>query len=147
MVTHSNSYSYGPNHSKTELMEIQTKWPEFYYGFQWFLDKMARILFKMEHHWKTESLLKTKQRVTLGIPNVFGIPAHTVVYLRFHKIFLILMEDKNDPDVRKILQILQRILDIGQFCRKSRHIFDVDDSSRTRGHCRLSGTSIFRRVT
>ena len=57
------------------------------------------------------------------------------------------MEDKNDPDVRKILQILQRILDIGQFCRKSWHIFDVDDSSRIRGNCRLSGTSIFRRVT
>ena len=29
MVGHSNSYSYGPDHSKPEPLEIQTKWGHF----------------------------------------------------------------------------------------------------------------------
>ena len=38
-------------------------------------NKKAAILFKTEHHWKTE------QRATIGILNVFGIPALTVYSL------------------------------------------------------------------
>ena len=37
------------------------------------LGKMAAILFKTEHHWKTE------QKDTIGIPNAFGIQASIVV--------------------------------------------------------------------
>ena len=37
------------------------------------LGKMAPILFKTEHHWKTE------QKAIIWIPNAFGIPASTVV--------------------------------------------------------------------
>ena len=36
------------------------------------VDKMAAILFIMQHHWKTE------QGAIIGIPNAFGIPAPTV---------------------------------------------------------------------
>ena len=35
------------------------------------LDKMATILFKTEHRWKTD------QRATIGIPNALGIPSPT----------------------------------------------------------------------
>ena len=38
------------------------------------LDKIAAILFKTEHHWKT------KQRASIGIPNKFSIPAPILVY-------------------------------------------------------------------
>ena len=41
--------------------------------------KMNAILFKAEHHWKTECRGKTKQKATIGIPNAFGIPAPTVL--------------------------------------------------------------------
>ena len=42
-------------------------------------DKMNAILFKAEHHWKTECRGKTKQKATIGIQNAFGIPAPTVL--------------------------------------------------------------------
>ena len=39
----------------------------------WKSSKMAAILFKTEHHWKTE-----QGATTIGILNAFGIPAPTV---------------------------------------------------------------------
>ena len=36
------------------------------------LSEMAAILFKTEHHWKTE------QKAAIGIPNAFSIPGPTV---------------------------------------------------------------------
>ena len=45
------------------------------------LDKMAAILFKTEHCWKTDCHWKTEQRATIGIPNASGIPAPTVIML------------------------------------------------------------------
>jgi hypothetical protein len=69
------------------------------------------------------------------------------MYLSFDKTVLILVEDENYPNVWKIFQILQRIFDVVQFCRKSRHILDVNNSSRIWRHCWLSGTSIFWGMT
>ena len=43
------------------------------------LDKVAAILVKMEHHWKTELHWNIEQMVTIGIPNMLGIPAPTVL--------------------------------------------------------------------
>ena len=58
-------------------------------------NKMAVILLKNEHHWKTENHWKTKrhwkteQKATIGIPNAFNIPAPTVivwmVYMGFYR--------------------------------------------------------------
>ena len=39
MVSYSNSYSYGHDHSKTKSLEIRTKWQSFCSGIQWFLTK------------------------------------------------------------------------------------------------------------
>ena len=36
MVGYSNSYSYGPDHSKTKPLEIRKKWRPFCSDFQWF---------------------------------------------------------------------------------------------------------------
>ena len=43
------------------------------FRFPMVLEKMATVLFKTEHLWKTE------QRATSGIPNTFGIPTPTVL--------------------------------------------------------------------
>ena len=39
------------------------------------LDKIAAILLITEPQWKIERLWKTEQKVTMGIPNGFGILA------------------------------------------------------------------------
>ena len=53
----------------------------------WFpmvLDRMVAILFKTEHPWKMEHHWNTKQRATIGIQSLFGIPA-PIVRLRLRK--------------------------------------------------------------
>ena len=76
-VSYRNSYSCGPNHSKTKPLENRTKCGHFVLisnGFR----QMATILFKMEQHWKIEHHWKTKQKATIGILNTVDIPAPTV---------------------------------------------------------------------
>ena len=72
LVGFSNSYSYGPDHPKTEPLEIRTK---CLFWFPMIFDKMAAILFKMEQHH-----CKTKQRATIWKPNPYGIPAPSVLH-------------------------------------------------------------------
>ena len=45
MVGYNNSYSYGPNNSKTEPLEIQTKWRPFCWDFLWFWTKCVKLVF------------------------------------------------------------------------------------------------------
>ena len=73
MVSHSNSY--GPDHSKTEPLEIQTEMAAIWFWFPRVLDKMATILLKIEHYWNNESNCQTKQRAVIEIQKMFGIPA------------------------------------------------------------------------
>ena len=47
----------------------------------------AAILFKTEHHWKTERHWNTEHRITIGIQNVFIIPAPTVSLRYFFQLF------------------------------------------------------------
>ena len=58
-----------PNHWKSKKMAA------ILFGFPMVLYKMATILFKTECHWKNKHHWKTEQRATIGIPDMFRIPA------------------------------------------------------------------------
>ena len=56
-------------HWKTKRFEVQISKGS---------EQNCHLLFKTEWHWRTEGHWKTKQRSTIGILNMFGIPAPTV---------------------------------------------------------------------
>ena len=68
MVGLSYSYGYGSDHSKNRTIGNPNKMAAIQ-------DNMVAIFFKTDYHWKT------KQRATIGIPNMLGIPAPNVLLL------------------------------------------------------------------